>query len=244
MKILKYITSIEKALIAGIYIMSLFLALSCSNVETCEYEICEETFNVITDFENTELGPTSDWIGIGSGGVSTVSRGETKVLQALDGSGASFVYSETTFSNNLISEGCELYYDVEYFGGSNNPLGASNSLIIYQGAIQSGSTRAVFVLNASSLIISGAPPVTIQVPFELATGTNLPSNSFGEWRLAGLVPPYTSADANLFNSIIQNADGVGFNLDSGGNPAEQWWYDNFTLKKCCRLTEAVLLDKS
>ena len=38
MKTLKYINSIEKALIAGIYVMSMFLAVSCEDAETCEYE--------------------------------------------------------------------------------------------------------------------------------------------------------------------------------------------------------------
>lgn len=38
MKTLKYITSIEKASIAGIYIMSTFLAVSCEDADTCDYK--------------------------------------------------------------------------------------------------------------------------------------------------------------------------------------------------------------
>ncbi|WP_442846351.1 hypothetical protein [Leeuwenhoekiella sp. H156] len=237
MKILKYTTPVEKILITGIYVMSMFLAVSCEDSDACEYIICEESFNVVTDFEDQELGTTSDWQGVAARGISIVSRGPGKVLQALDGSGSSFAYTETLLPRNFLTAGCELRYDVEYFGGVNNAISAANSIIIYQGSINSGNTRAVFVLNSSSLINSGQPPVTIHVPLELATGTTLPSNTYGEWRLAGLTPPYTATDINLFNTILQNSDGLGFNLDSGGNPAEQWWYDNFTFKQCCSLTK-------
>ncbi|MGO4911586.1 hypothetical protein [Leeuwenhoekiella sp. W20_SRS_FM14] len=207
---------------------------SCEDDEECAYVVCEDSLERITDFENDSLGTTSVWQGIASSGIAIVSRNGSNVLQALDGSGASFVYTETIFPSNLIAAGCELQYEVEYFGGTNNPVGAANSIIIYQGtSINTATVLASFVLNTTSLVISSDPPKQIIVPIELATSTALPSNSFGQWILSGANTTTPAADAVLFNNLIQNTSGLGFYLDSGGNPAEQWWYDNFTFKKCC-----------
>ena len=67
----------------------------------------------------------------------------------------------------------------------------------------------------------------------MATGTTLPSNAYGDWVLIGGSPTPTPADIAAFNALIVNSDGVSFPIDSGANPVEQWWYDNFKFTQCC-----------
>ncbi len=215
------------------------LGVSCSDDE-CGYELemlepsCEESCELLTDFELDDLGPASNWQSINAINVEIISRNGSQVLQAVDASGSSVVYNNIDFPSDFIAAGCELQYDVEYEAGSSNSATSDNSIGIYQGGnIATGSPRAFFVLNSASLIQSNAAPVTISVPLELASGGSLPSNSMGEWVLGGVTGPPTPADIATFNSLIQNTVGLGFGLDEGSNPSERWYWDNFCFKQCC-----------
>lgn len=221
-------------------VMSLaILGVSCSDDE-CGYESeileppCEEFCELLTDFESEEIGPAVNWQSINANNVEIISRNASQVLQAIDASGGSVVYNDIDFPSDFIAAGCELHYDVEYMAGSSNSATSDNSIGIYQGGnLVIGSPRAFFVLNPASLLQSGAAPVTIRVPLELASGRSLPSNSMGEWVLAGATGPPTAADIATFNSLIQNAVGLGFGLDEGSNPSERWYWDNFCFVQCC-----------
>ena len=230
---MKTIKNITLFLLIGI------VSIGCSD-EMCEYETisseppCEEFCEVLTDFESEQLGPALNWQSTNANNVDYVVFNGSTVLQAFDASGGSAIWNSVDFPTDLLAAGCELQYDVEYSAGSSNSATTDNSIGIYQGSdIVLGSPRAFFVLNTASLVNSGNPPTTITVPLELASGTSFPSNSMGEWVLAGVTGAPTAADITTFNSLMQNATGVGFGLDEGSNPAEQWWWDNFCFKQCC-----------
>lgn len=206
------------------------ITVSCDEKETC----CVTSCNLLTDFENQTTGSAGNWQPVALVSVGVQIRSGSKKLRLVDDSGASSAFNERDFPTNLITAGCEFSYDVEYDSGSiaNLPT-ASNSLIIYQGAFNSFTSRAIFVLNSANLIASLVAPKTIKVPLTLASGTSLPSNSFGQWVLAGGSSPSSPADIANFNALIQNINGVSFFVDSGSNPSEIWWYDNFCFTQCC-----------
>ena len=211
----------------------------CNGSDECGYDVndCEEFCEVFEDFEDDTVGSTgNNWLGISDNGISIELRNGTNVLQAFDGSGASWAYNTSDYiPNNFIDKGCEFNYDVEYdaVSGSNGAT-TDNGFTIFTGTSPSSNTSiATFLLNSSSLINSGASPTTITVPLELATGTTLPSNSMGQWILSGASNPTTAVDVANFNALIQNVDGIAFWLDEGMNPSEKWWFDNFCFKQCC-----------
>lgn len=216
----------------------LITVLSCKeDDEDCGYnEACEEYCELFEDFEDEKVGTPGNWLGLALNDLQVQSRLGSNVLYVDDGSGASWAYNTTDFPKDLIAQGCELHYEVEYFAGENNPATTNNSLVIYDGTSPASSTNtASFVLNPSSLVVSGNAPVTIEVPLELAIGTTLPSNSFGSWTINGVnnTTPPTPADILAFNTLIQNTNGIAFFIDEGSNPVEKWWFDNFCFKQCC-----------
>lgn len=215
-------------------IIILALVFSCSD-EGCEYdESCTESCNLFEDFEDEELGASGNWIGIATGTVQFQTRNGSQVLYVQDGSGGTIVYNGVDFPRDFNAQGCALRLDIEYAAGSSNSTTTDNGIGIYSDTDPlSASFRAFFILNSSNLITSGNPPTTIEVPLELASGTTLPSNSYGTWVITPSTTP--AADVANFNALIQNAQGVYFSIDEGGNPAEQWWFDNFCFKQCCSL---------
>ncbi len=235
--------SSPKKLINFNYLKLLFLGLiliiaSCNeDDESCEYtEICEEYCELFEDFEDDKVENPGNWLGLSLNDLQIQLRVGSNVLYVDDGSGASWAYNTTDFPSNLIAQGCELHYDVEYFAGANNNTATNNSLVIFDGTSPAASSNiASFVLDPASLVISGNAPVTIEVPLKLTTGTTLPSNTFGAWTINGVnnTTPPTPADILTFNTLIQNISGVAFFIDEGGNPVEEWWFDNFCFKQCC-----------
>lgn len=220
-------------------LLSTIFISSCKQQETCDYEAiepCVEECAMYEDFQDDSLGVATNWESVNASDAQIVEAGSNKYLTVRDLSGASYLYNNTDFPANLIEQGCVLKYDVIYeAGGSGNNLSTDNSIIIYQGsAPQTATLRANFVLNSSSLITNNQPFTTIEVPLELADPSSgaLPSNAFGEWRI-GSGPPYTAAQINDFNTIIQNISGIAFFLDEGSNPAEIWYFDNFCFQNCC-----------
>jgi hypothetical protein len=210
----------------------LLIVTTACNTEECGY--CSPSCNLLTDFEDQPIGSAGNWQAEALASVEVQIHSGSKKLRLVDASGASSVFNERDFPTNLINAGCEFSYDVEYDSGSTSNLPtASNSLIIYQGAFNSFTSRAIFVLNSSNLIASLVLPKTIKVPLALASGTSLPSNSYGAWVLAGGSSTPTPADIANFNALIQNIDGISFFIDSGSNPSEIWWYDNFCFTQCC-----------
>ena len=209
------------------------IIVSCAENEKCGYD-CIPSCNLLTDFENQTIGSAGNWQPIALASVGVQIRSGSKKLRLVDDSGASSAFNERDFPTNLITAGCEFSYDVEYDSGSvaNLPT-ASNSLQIYQGTFSAITRRATFVLNSANLIASLVAPKTIKVPLTLASGSSLPSNSFGQWVLAGGSSTPTPADIANFNALIQNINGVYFFVDSGSNPSEIWWYDNFCFTQCC-----------
>ena len=203
--------------------------------EACAYfKPCEPSCNLFEDFESKELGAFGNWQGIAIDDLQFQTFGGSTTLYVEDGSGGSWAYNNVNFPKNLLEQGCALNYDFAYLSGGANPPTTDNGIVIYKGPTPATNTSlAIFVLNTASVITSGDPLTTIEVPLELATGTMLPSNSYGEWVLGGVTLPYTAADIATFNALIQDIDGVAFAIDEGGNPAEKWWFDNFCFQQCC-----------
>lgn len=215
-------------------ILFLVLVVSCSK-DDCEYieDDCVESCDVFEDFEDESLNTPGNWLGILVDGLSVNNALGSQALVAIDGAGGSWAYNTVDFRGNLTDKGCALRYDVLFEPGAFNSATTDNSLSIFTGPDPVAfTTRAVFVLYPSAAINSGTV-TTIEVPLELATGTTLPSNSFGEWILSATTAPYTAANINTFNTLIQNVSGAGFFLDEGSNPSEIWTYDNFCFKQCC-----------
>ncbi|WP_154662109.1 hypothetical protein [Siansivirga zeaxanthinifaciens] len=212
----------------------LAFSFSCNDKE-CDYdEPCIETCNLFEDFENKTIGTSGNWIGIATGTLQIQTRNGSQVLYVQDGSGSTIAYNGIDFPRDLNAQGCALRLDIEYASGSSNSNTTDNGIGIYSDTDPlSASFRAFFILNSSNLITSGNPPTTIEVPLELASGTTLPSNSFGTWVISPSTTPAT--DVANFNALIQNAQGVYFSIDEGGNPSEQWRFDNFCFKQCCSI---------
>ncbi|MCB0734791.1 MAG: hypothetical protein KDC76_09420 [Bacteroidetes bacterium] len=191
--------------------------------------------DTIENFESYQGNQPGSWTGINHSGIRTVKRNGSTALNAVDGSGASWLYNNQIFPKNLVADRrCEFRYDVEYIAGSSNSLTTSRSITIYNGPDPANSSfKASFVLNTANQVVSGSGPHTIVVPLELADETTLtlPSNSFGSWYISP-GGTYTLTQIQAFNSCIQNTTGLAFFLDEGANPAEQWWFDNFTICTC------------
>lgn len=218
-------------------IILIAIAVSCSKKE-CEYDTqqpCTPSCNLVTDFETQSIGSAGNWQPQALTAIGVQNHSGSKKLFLEDGSGGSNAFNTVDFPKNLIQAGCELSYDVEYVGGLSNGTTATNSLTIYQGNFSTFTftRRAIFVLKIPNLIVDGAPPKTINVPFSLAFGSSLPSNAYGDWVLVGGATIPTAADIANFNALITNIDGVNLSVDNGANPAEKWWYDNFCIKECC-----------
>ncbi len=229
-----------KKYIKNISICLLLVSISCADDETCGYDAdqtipCVPSSTLLTDFEDYTIGTAGNWQQQFLTFMQVVVKSGSKKLYFRDGSGGSNAYNTIDFPKDLTQAGCEFTYDVEYDAGSSNAPSATNSLSIYKGNFSTltFTSRAVFVLKAPNLIVSGGPTQTIVVPLTLASGTTLPSNAYGDWVLIGGSSTPTPADIAAFNAIIVNIDGISFPIDSGSNPAEQWWYDNFKFTQCC-----------
>lgn len=212
------------------------LIIGCNKEnEECNYtQPCVPYCDLFEDFESKELGTFGNWQGIAIDDLQFQAFGGSTTLYVEDGSGGSWAYNNIDFPNNLLEQGCALNYDVAYLSGGVNPPTTDNGIVIYKGPTPATYTSlAIFVLNTASVITSGDPLTTIEVPLKLASGTTLPSNSYGEWVLGGVTLPYTAANIATFNTLIQDIDGVAFAIDEGGNPAEKWWFDNFCFQQCC-----------
>ena len=222
-RILKY-TSI-------LFSLFVFLNLLSCNNESCDYD-CVETCNLYEDFESETIGSPGNWIGRATRSLQFANKNGSQVLYVRDGSGGTIAYNSVDFPSNFNAQGCALKFDVEYVAGSSNANTTDNGIGIYSGTNPlSATARAFFTLNGTNLITSLNPAKTIEVPLELAVGTTLPSNSMGSWTVFPSSTP--AADVITFNSLIQNNTGIYFSIDEGGNPAEQWWFDNFCFKQCC-----------
>jgi len=217
-----------------VVLLTIFYLISCKK-EACPY--CpEETCKLFENFEDDTINSSGNWLTLSAFASIQISPGTmSKTLYLSDASGGSWAYNALDFPTDMTGAGCALEYDVEFnAGGIANNDTSYNSIHIYQGPNPlSATARAVFVLNASSAIVSGAGVTHISVPLSLASGTTLPSNSFGSWQLIGGSSPTTTTDVANFNALIQNIGGVTFIVDSGGTIAEQWWLDNFCFKQCC-----------
>ena len=221
-------------MLSSLSLILLLNFISCNDDESCEYVIadCEETCEIFEDFEDETIGSAGNWQSIANSaiGVSFDTATNSNVLAVQDGSGESLIFNTADFPTNLLDGGCELKYDARFDFSTAN---ASNSLIIYQGTSPLAYTfRAQFSLNPTSAHIVGGAMKTIAVPLELASGTSLPSNSYGEWKLIGASNPLTTTDITNFNNLIQNIDGVSMRIDGAGG-TESWWFDNFCFTQCC-----------
>lgn len=219
------------------FIFLMLFSFSACKDEACLYSVpCVETCDLFEDFDDAEINTSGNWSTVNAFAAFQVSPGTgSNTLYLQDLSGASWVFNDTDFPTDMVAAGCALEYDIEFLAGTSNLAAASNSLVIYQGLDPAtATTRASFVLNSSSLIVSGSGLNHIVVPLALASGSSLPSNAFGEWRLLGGSATPTPTDIANFNALILNISGVAFFADNGANPAEQWWYDNFCFKQCCR----------
>lgn len=204
----------------------LMIVIAMASCKKCEYVDCSDSCEMIETFNDT----TINWQGqiLLKEIVDSVDR----VLHVGYGLPGEIISNVEDFPKNLAGAGCALRYDVAYidlFGiSSSNP---TNGLIIFSGTLSSPTHSAEFVLNTSSSLLSGNALTTIEVPLELASGTNLPANAFGKWVINGIASP-TASDISDFNTLIQNIDGVGFDLDwSDGE--EEWFFDNFCITNCC-----------
>jgi len=213
----------------GVYHFFMETVCSPSN-DTCRCEIAWEVEcgDCIEDFETGSLG---QWQGY-NGQVSIITDPITgsQVLKGNDGNNASWMYSDASaYSGDWTQKFNNCFcFNIRYDNGDPiNPATGTGAINIYQGPNPPNYTnRATFV----------TPPIgntwtRVCVPVGLASGTSLPSNSYGMWtNTLPNVPPNVSA----FNSLITNVSGIGVLLDFGGgmSPSEMVFLDSICIEKC------------
>ena len=209
------------------FIAIAIVLLSISSCKKCEYNQCNDTCNMIETFDGDSI---NNWKG--QVDFKEIVDSVNNILHVGYGMPGQVIKNSTDFPKDLVSAGCKLKYDVAYKNLMiNNGTNPTNGLIIYTGSFPGPTQSAEFVLNTSSALISGNTLTTIEVPLELATGTSLPSNAFGQWVINGIASP-TASDISDFNTLIQNIDGIGFNL-YWSDYEEEWFFDNFCISDCC-----------
>jgi hypothetical protein len=203
---------------------------SCNGIECepCKFYVnisdCIETCEIFEDFEQYNINDPAGWNVINAINNGVKSNGGNKYIEFKDGSGASYAYKNFSSPLNLQDEGCALRYDMHYTSGINNSPTTDNAIIIYIGPDPANVTKR-FVFKLNPMVSTGPGFTTIEVPLSpspLPTG-----NSYGNWVAS------TNTTPSDFNYVLQNASGIAFFLDEGGNPAEIWRFDNFCFKQCC-----------
>lgn len=216
----------NKNILRSIIAVALII-IAMASCKKCEYTECDNSCEMIETFNDSIInwGYNAHFIEI----IDSVNR----VLHVGYGFAGEGISNTEDFPKNIEGAGCMLRYDVAYKDlvgtASGNP---TNGLIIFTGTFPGSVTQsAEFVLSATAALISGNTLKTISVPLELASGTTLPSNGYGQWVINGIVSP-TASDISDFNTLIQNIDGVGFNIYSSQDE-EEWFFDNFCITNCC-----------
>lgn len=151
-------------------------------------------------------------------------------LRGLDfgcGNAGSWMFNSIDYAGNWLTFGRCFCYDFRIFNNGNPTPAPPSNLYIYWGTDPFNRTySARFVLNTAVSVADGW--VTICPPIELAdpvTG-DLPSNAEGQWVMT------MGTGAAAWDSLIQNVTGVGYNLDIGASPTEQYGFDNICFKNC------------
>jgi hypothetical protein len=188
------------------------------------------SFNVVDCpcIEDFETGSTGQWATV-NGNISVITDPFTgsKVLKGNDNSGPSWMFNNSSAYNGNWTQKFDncLCFDIRYDNGDpNNPATGTGAITIYQGSDPLNTTNRATFLVSSPI---GNSWTRVCAPVRLASGTSLPSNSYGTWTNA---PTSVSA----FNSLITNVNGIGYALDfAGGNdPSEMVFIDNICVEKC------------
>ncbi|MFK7970496.1 MAG: T9SS type A sorting domain-containing protein [Bacteroidia bacterium] len=142
------------------------------------------------------------------------------------GNAGSWLFNSIDYAGNWLNFGSCYCYDFRIFVNGNTVPAPPTNLYIYFGPDPFSATyRAKFVLN--NIVTPDSGWVTICPPIELAdVSGNLPSNSYGQWEMV------VGSGAAAWDSLIQNVTGIGYNLDIGASPTEQYGFDNICFKNC------------
>ena len=158
-------------------------------------------------------------------------------LQLQDDSGASREANDVEFNGNWLTKaenGCLCFdYNVDWSLGNaaTDPVKApylniySNTGNIYN--ILTG-IHASFVGNSSNPDLQNNTWRNFCLPVGLSSGTNLPSNSFGTWRVKNGPTVLTgTAASTAWDVLIQNVTGISLGTDYNDFPGEYVRFDNF-----------------
>lgn len=158
-------------------------------------------------------------------------------LELKDDSYASREANDTEFNGNWLTKaenGCLCFdYNVDWSAGNaaTEPVKAPHLNIYYNtGNIANILTgiHASFVGNSSNPDLQNNTWRNFCLPVGLSSGTNLPSNSFGTWRVKNGITVLTgTAASTAWDILIQNVTGLSLGTDYNDFPGELVRFDNF-----------------
>ena len=150
----------------------------------------------------------------------------------------SWIFNSADYSGNwiqFINGGANCFcYDFRVIANNNAATNPPTSLRIFDGTTPFNSTMsATFVLNNAITVADGWQTICAPIGLADANG-NPPSNAVGTWVVNG---------ATNWDTLIQNVGGIGYYLDIGSSPSEQYGFDNICIGACvgtgCSLTSQV-----
>ena len=193
----------------------------------------------------------------------------TKVLLLVDASGGSLAINDKEFGGNWLKYGVNGCLCFDYKVDAEEKYGALTvtfpKIGIYTGPAATSATaynssiHAGFVGSSSNPILKNKIWGKYCLPIELSKSGNLPSNSFGQWKIYnGSTLLSGSAACTAWDNLIQNVTGLVLPSDYNSSPSEKVYFDNFCWtcdggiiqenpKNCCDETTkegCLVLDKS
>ncbi len=197
------------------------------------------TQNSCLDFENETpnlnpgwTDPAGNWFNILSNFDYKQEASGNIYLQSRDRGGASWIVNTTDFTGNLAQDNeCKAFcYDINYQNpGGNNPF-FSNTLHLFSGGTNSTNATLSASFNLYTPLNSNDGWITVCLPLNLCSSSNLPSNAAGQWRWnTSSSYANTGSDCNDWNTLVQSVSGIAFFIDRGGSTTEIWGYDNFCI---------------
>jgi len=157
----------------------------------------------------------------------------------------SYVANETDFSGNWLLKGSAGCFCFDYYVNWSSSEATSPvkgpKIQLYGGAsiltqISGGQAspylffrkRAVFVGNTSNPDLQDGVWKSFCLPIGLSVNGNLPSNSYGTWKIYDGTTLLTGATAAAeWDNIIQNVTGMALVTDYNSSPSEVIYFDNF-----------------
>lgn len=159
-----------------------------------------------------------------------------KFLELVDDSGGSFTVNKTSeFSGNWIikgQSGCMCFdYKAHWTQALPYPVSVPKIQIFYNTGTAINSLTGIHAAFVGNV---GDPNIPIDVwkkyclPIGFSSGGNLPSNSYGTWKIYNASTLLTgSAATSAWDTLIQNVSGIYLTSDYTGDPSEIISFDNF-----------------